>query len=307
MSEENRTRSNKYQIEEQEVEITEEIEEEEKKSPLAKTIFIIGFILIAFYIYSFVICPSTLKVNEYKVESSILPSSFHGLKIVQFADLHYGTTINKKQLDKIVNEINEIKPDLVFFTGDLIDKNIVATEDVQKEIIESLKKINVSLYKYAVIGNEDDNELYNKIMTEIGFKVLNNESTLLYYKDKNPIVITGLNNIDSNPDYSKINEKIDELDPTKLYHIVLFHEADAIDSIIEFNPNLALSSGTLGGKINLIKPLFLPPTADKYFEEYYRINDTDFYVSSGLGTTGVNIRFNNKPSFNFYRLYKEEN
>jgi len=308
MSEEpKKTRTDKYAIEDQEIEITE-IEETPKGHPvLSKILLTLGILLIVFYIYSFIICPNTLKINEYKVASNILPNSFHGLKIVHFADLHYGTTINKKQLDKTIEKINEIKPDIIFFTGDLIDKNIVATEDVQKEIIESLKNLNASLYKYAVIGNEDDNELFNKIMKEVDFKVLNNESTLLYYKDKNPIVITGFNNTDSNPDYSKLNEKIDDIDPTNLYHIVLFHEADSIDNILDYNPNLVLSSGTLGGKIKIIKPLFLPATADKYYEEHYKINDTEFYISNGLGTTGVNLRFNNKPSFNFYRLYKEEN
>ena len=111
----------------------------------------------------------------------------------------------------------------------------------------------------------------------------------------------------SEPNYVEINNPIDDVDISTLYHIVIFHEADAIDSILEYNPNLVLSSATLGGKINFIKPLFLPDTADKYYEEYYRLNETDLYVSNGLGTTGVNIRFNNVPSFNFYRLYKEEN
>ena len=309
MSEEvKKTRSKKYEIDNVEVEVEEEQIEEKKEHPILMRICLtIGAIFILFCIYSFIICPSLLKVREYKVESNLLPSSFDGIKIVQLADIHYGTTINKKQLDKIVKRINELNPDIIFFTGDLIDKNIVPTETIQEEIIESLKNLNCSLYKYAVIGNEDDQETFNNLMEQTNFIVLNNETKLLYYKDKTPIAITGFNNISSNPVYSEINNPIDDIDVSTLYHIVIFHESDAIDSILEYNPNLVLTSATLGGKINFIKPLFLPDTADKYYEEYYRLNETDLYVSNGLGTTGVNIRFNNVPSFNFYRLYKEEN
>lgn len=309
MSEEvKKTRSKKYEIDNIEVEVEEEQIEEKKEHPILMRICLtIGAIFILFCIYSFIICPSLLKVREYKVESNLLPSSFDGIKIVQLADIHYGTTINKKQLDKIVKRINELNPDIIFFTGDLIDKNIVPTETIQEEIIESLKNLNCSLYKYAVIGNEDDQETFNNLMEQTNFIVLNNETKLLYYKDKTPIAITGFNNISSNPVYSEINNPIDDIDVSTLYHIVIFHESDAIDSILEYNPNLVLTSATLGGKINFIKPLFLPDTADKYYDEYYRLNETDLYVSNGLGTTGVNLRFNNVPSFNFYRLYKEEN
>lgn len=309
MSEEvKKTRSKKYEIDNVEVEVEEEQIEEKKEHPILMRICLtIGAIFILFCIYSFIICPSLLKVREYKVESNLLPSSFDGIKIVQLADIHYGTTINKKQLDKIVKRINELNPDIIFFTGDLIDKNIVPTETIQEEIIESLKNLNCSLYKYAVIGNEDDQETFNNLMEQTNFIVLNNETKLLYYKDKTPIAITGFNNISSNPVYSEINNPIDDIDVSTLYHIVIFHESDAIDSILEYNPNLVLTSATLGGKINFIKPLFLPDTADKYYDEYYRLNETDLYVSNGLGTTGVNLRFNNVPSFNFYRLYKEEN
>ena len=309
MSEEvKKTRSKKYEIDNVKVEIEEEEIEEKKEHPiLVRLCLTLGIIFILFCIYSFIICPSLLKVREYKVESAMLPDSFNGIKIVQLADIHYGTTINKKQLDKIVKKVNELKPDIIFFTGDLIDKNIVPTEEIQKEIIDSLSNLNCSLYKYAVIGNEDEQELFNNIMEQTNFIVLNNETKLLYYKGNSPIAITGFNNMASEPNYVEINNPIDDVDISTLYHIVIFHEADAIDSILEYNPNLVLSSATLGGKINFIKPLFLPDTADKYYEEYYRLNETDLYVSNGLGTTGVNIRFNNVPSFNFYRLYKEEN
>ena len=45
--------------------------------------------------------------------------------------------------------------------------------------------------------------------------------------------------------------------------------------------------------------------AKKYYKPYYKIDNTDLYISSGIGTTDFNFRFLNKPSFNFYRLTKK--
>lgn len=299
-------RSAKYEelsYEEKEEQI---IEEEPKKHPLLKKIFLTILILIILLItYSTVVEPKLLKVNEYKVESNIIPTSFNGLKIVQFSDIHYGSTINQKELSKIVTEINELKPDIIFFTGDLIDKSISSNENIENEIKEELNKLEVSLYKYAIYGDEDQDN-YKDIMESCGFEVLDNESTLLYYKDNTPILITGYNIIDTNPDYSIINNQVNEIETSSLYKIVLTHEPNSIDSILEYNPNLILSAHTLGGliKIPFLNPLFLNNST--YYKEYYQINNTEIYISNGLGTSGITARFNNLPSINLYRIYKTE-
>lgn len=310
MTEENKkTRSKKYELtEDKQLEVTVTEEEAPKEHPIIKkTITFLVIILLIFLIYSFLICPNLFIVKEYKVSSNNLPDSFNGMKIVQLSDIHYGTRINKKQLNKIVKMVNELKPDIIFYTGDLIDKNIIPTDDIQNEVSASLRELKASLYKYAVVGNEDDEQLYEKLMNGANFRVLKNESTLLYYKDATPIMISGFNPMDSNPKYSILTEKIDNIDSLSVYNIVLVHESDSIDNIINYNPDLVLAGGTLGGKVKLFKPLFLPKNNTKYYEDYYQINDTAYYISNGLGTTGVNFRFNNNPSINFYRLYKEEN
>ena len=138
------------------------------------------------------------------------------------------------------------------------------------------------------------------------FKILNNESTLLYYEDNIPIEIIGFNIIDSNPNYTIVTDYIDELDTSNYYKIVLIHEPDSLDNFINYNPNLILSGHSLGGLIEIpgFKPLFLNKNSQKYYQDYYKINNTDIYISNGLGTSNINYRFNNTPSFNLYRLYK---
>lgn len=288
--------------------VKEDLEEQKGISPRTKKflIFILLF-FIAIVIYSCIICPAIFVVKEYKVESNILPESFHGIKIVQFSDVHYGTTINKKQLDKIVGKINDLKPDIIFFTGDLIDKGISTTEEIENEIIDSLSKLNCSLYKYAIYGNEDVvNDKYKDIITKADFKLLDNESTLLYYKENTPILITGFNSIETNPNYSILTNLVDEVDTANFYKIVLSHEPDSIDNFNIYNPNLVLSGHSLGGLVRIYsgKPLFLKDGSKKYYDDYYNIDNTHLFVSNGLGTSGINARFNNNPSISLYRLYK---
>lgn len=311
MKEENKkTRSTKYNEEKKPKETTPlpKEQEETKKHPLLTKYLFFGItFLILFIAYISFIGTAIIETKEYKVETTNLPDSFHGLKIVQLSDIHYGTTINKKQLDKIVKRINKINPDIIIFTGDLIDKNITTTDEIKEELISSLSTLECSLYKYAIYGNEDyNNKSYKEIITSSNFILLDNESKLLYYKENTPIEITGFNTRETNPDYTILTNPVDEIDTTSFYKIVLAHEPDSIDNFINYKPNLVLSGHSLGGLIKLpfIKPLFLEDGATKYYEDYYKLEETDFYISNGLGTSGINARLNNHPSITLYRLYK---
>lgn len=317
-----KTRSSRYQeeIEVEDVEETptrnesqktsskkqiEETKKEKKSHPLLNRIILsIIIIFIAIAAYSTLIEPKLLIVKEYKIESKEIPESFHGLKIVHFSDIHYGTTINKKQLSKIVNKINELKPDIVVFTGNLLDANIDLTETAKEDVITTLNKINCSLYKYAIYGNEDlDNKDFKNIMTKTNFIILDNKSVPLYYKGTTPILITGYNPIISSPNYEITNE---DTEVNSYYEITLTHEPDALDNFISQNPNLVLSGHSLGGIVDLkfAKPLFLQEHSKKYFEDYQKVKNTELYISNGVGTNSFNMRLLNPPSINLYRLYK---
>ena len=113
-------------------ELEEKIRKEERRQKkiiiekkIFKIFFIILLIFISIFIYMHFIGTSGLIVKEYKIASKKIPDSFHGIKIVHFSDLHYKNTINKKKLKSIIDKINEIKPDIVVFTGDLLKIKIL--------------------------------------------------------------------------------------------------------------------------------------------------------------------------------------
>ncbi len=312
----NKTRSAKYETQEvatpkiEKKKEKRDIEDDEIRSPhylLKRIIFFSILIIVLFGVYITSIEPKFLKTIEYKIESPKIPDSFHGFKIVQVSDIHYGTTTNKKQLDKVAKKVNHLKPDIIIFTGDLIDSSITINDSIKKEVADSFNNMEASLYKYAIKGDNDiENKQFDEIMTSSNFKILNNESTLLYYESNQPILLTGFNTVKTKPDYSIINKDINEIKTANLYNIIITHDSNSIDDIIKYNPDVIISGGTLGGLIKIphLKPLFLPDNNKKYYEQHFNIDDTDIYISNGIGTSNINARFNNIPSISFYRLYK---
>lgn len=259
-------------------------------------------IIISIYLWARFIGTSGLKVKEYKIEANI-KENFHGLKIIHFSDLHYGSTINQKDLNKIVDKINFIKPDIVVFTGDLTDKD----DEESLNIIENaLKNINVTLGKYAVSGNHDEKK-YDDIMKNSGFNVLNNTYDLIYKNGYEPILISGITSTIN--DKTDISEKLKTTyeyleENTVTYKILLTHEPDIINKTNIFD--LALAGHSHNSQINIpfIKDLVKNEGSKEYHNPYYKVGNTDLYISSGLGTSGVKLRLFNKPSINFYRIVK---
>lgn len=292
----------------------EEVKENIKPSKFKKflKIFLVLFILlgVTFYLYIRYLEPSIIKINEQAIIDSRLPEEFNGLKIVHFSDIHYGNTINDKGIDKIVKKINKLSPDVIVYTGDLLNDSINLKDDNFKSLEKGLKKLKSSLKKYAVIGDADyiNKDKYVEIMSNAGFVVLENQNDLLFYKSNNPIEFIGTSSMLENE--LDIDKAITtETNDTEYFKIWLNHEPAIIDDIInkDLRPNILLTGHTLGGLINIPFNGYLlkQDGIDKYTDSYYHKKKISMYVSNGLGTYKYNVRFMNTPSINLYRLYNE--
>lgn len=298
--------------EEKNKEIQEEIENEEHKKirkkiikRISRLILTIFIIVIAFICYTRYAATSGLIVKEKRLTSNLLPDSFDSFKIVQFSDLQYGSTIYGDEVDNLVKKINLRKPNIIVFTGDLIDKEYKISNSEREKLIKKLSKLDADMGKYAVSGDEDDDN-FNTILKQAGFKVLDNDYDLIYNRTNNPIIITGLSSSSKNRDINKAFSYFNE--PTHnsdIYSILIMHEADSIDEILPNYPvHLALAGGNLNGQICLpvLGGLIKRNGASKYLDPYYKIDNTELYISSGVGTDNSQIRLFNRPSINFFRL-----
>lgn len=291
----------------------------ENKSHLKKILWGIGiFILIisGIILYARFIGTSGLYVKEYKVTNSSIPDSFYGTKIVQISDIHYGRTIKKQELQNMVDKVNQLKPDIIVLTGDLIDKDTMLTDKMATVISDILKQLNATIGKYAITGNHDYKfDKWATIISDSGFMNLNDRYDIIHNNSTKPIFLGGL----STNTYQKektLEEKIKVMNDyfaTRTeenqnsfpdYKILIMHEPDYVEEVNPENYDLILAGHSHDGQVKLpgIGAVILPNGAKKYHKNYYNLNGTDFYISSGIGTSRYNFRLFNRPSINLYRL-----
>ena len=266
------------------------IKEQNKKrfKKLSKLTIIILSIIFFIISYGIFIGAKLVVVKEQKIVNSKLPISFHGIKIVQISDLLYNS-INKNDLNNIKKQINELKPDIIIYNGNLKKRDYKFTKKDIDILKDFFKNLNCSLDKYATIGKYD-NDSFFVIMENSNFKILDNKLYKLYYKDTEPIEIIGFNTNELQFDNIKSSN----------YSICLLSNPDKIDDILEHvNCDIAFAGDTLGGEIKLFNiPVF---DNHKYNRDYQKINNTKLYISNGLGNE-LNVRYFNHPSINLYRL-----
>lgn len=272
------------------------IETKEKREK--RKTFILGFLKVFLAILLIVLCISsyvfyistdTLNVKEYSNTYTNLPNEFHGFKIIQFGDLYYNKYY-KSLFNKTIQRINELKPDLVIFTGGLIHHKYSLNESEKEYIITNLKKINATTGKYYVLSSSDNEDTIS-ILNEASFKFLDDSTEEIYFNSTTPIVLHG-----TMKNY-KENQNSD-----KVFQINIVNNPNDIDNILNNNsPNIIMSGKALNGQFRIpyyggiIKKY-------KYVEPYYKIDKTDVYITSGLGTNNLPVRLFNHPSINFYRL-----
>ncbi len=275
---------------------TEKIKKIVKRIVLA---IIIIFLLVFFAcLYITKIGTASLIVNEEAIVSSKIPESFSGIKVIQFGDLHYN---NNKLLQDTVNAITKRNPDLILFTGDLLNKEDL-TPNNRKKLVKELKKLDATLGKYAVLGETDNDEALS-ILIDCGFTILDDSNELIYNESNEPIMLVGLNTNNDIIDYNKAFTNYN----ANTYTITIFHKPDYIDEFIDSYPtDLALAGHSHLGEIRI--PYLInfanKDYASKYINSYYEINNTKFYITSGLGTDTYDVRINSRPSINFFRLRK---
>ena len=197
-------------------------------------LFILLLIILLLLIYCRYEGTRGLITKEYKIETNSIPSSFDGLKVLHFSDLHYLRVVDDNMLKKVVEEINLINPDIVIFTGDLIDKDFNINDKQKEQLITLLKSINSKYGKYSIIGNHDyikDKEEIETIYNESNFILLQNTYDIIYNSENEKIFLGGLDtysydkaDIDKVMNYFKDNDNID-------YKIILIHEPDYIDTM----------------------------------------------------------------------------
>lgn len=249
--------------------------------------------------------PSLLEITEHPIKHPLIPKSFDGIKMIQFSDTHLGFQYSLNQFTQLVAKINDLEPDLIFFTGDLLDRPNQYTK--MNKLLPILQKLHAPLGKYCIYGNHDHGgygtEIYRNIMEMADFIVLLNTCVPIKLKDNSRIYIAGIDDaMLGRPDLPLALKKV----PPHHFTILLSHAPDLAEEASQYPIHWQLSGHSHGGqvKIPFVGALVIPPYAKIYQEGYYTVGEhpLHLYVNRGIGTTRLPFRFMVKPEITVFTL-----
>jgi uncharacterized protein len=249
-----------------------------------------------------------LDIVQRPIAVNNLPPSFHGYRIVQLSDIHLDEYTEPFFLERTVQKVNALAPDLVLLTGDFITHGsltFIAGSHALRRCAEILTTLTAPL-RYAVLGNHDvafNGPLVTKALTAHGTPVLINQHLPLE-RNGDRLWLCGVDD----PGTSRPN--LDLAIPAKPDGpvILMAHEPDYADDVLAHprGPlvDFMLSGHSHGGQIKLpfVGALILPPMAEKYPEGLYRLNHLQLYVNRGIGTVGLPFRLNCPPEITLITL-----
>lgn len=270
-------------------------EEKEKKNKLIFLLYIFIAIIILITliaIYSRYIEPKFLIVREYKITNNLIPDNFHGVKIIHFSDVHFKSTIYESDMNKIIDQINLLEPDIVIFTGDLLQPNYDYNIVDKEFLTNKLNSISASIGKYYIHG-DNDTSLTTDIFYNASFINLDNTYDKIYNQTTDYINIIGVGN------FEEVSDIINE---SNIYNIVISHYPDEYESYKEADLFLAGHSHNVQIKIPFVDNFINADNSQFYYDKYYKVNNSEIFISGGLGTTDIKMRLASLPSINFYRL-----
>ncbi len=258
------------------------------------------------YYYANRIEPSLLELNELEIKHPLIPKGLEGLRIIQFSDTHLGFQYDLSQFKKLVTKINQLKPDIILFTGDLMDEPNKYTK--LNDLIPILTKLHAPLGKYCIFGNHDHggygSEIYRNIMESTNFKVLLNQSVKIELKDRSSFFLVGIDDaMLGNPDLPLALKNV----PNNHFNLLLSHAPDLAETAAQYPIHWQLSGHSHGGQVKLpiLGALIMPPFAQRYPEGLYKIEGKyplNLYVNRGIGTTRLPFRFMAKPELTIFIL-----
>tara|TARA_R110000868_G_scaffold175564_1_gene412660 strand:- start:15295 stop:16119 length:825 start_codon:yes stop_codon:yes gene_type:complete len=225
------------------------------------------------------------------------------IKIIQLSDLHIQEL--KSFHKSIASRINKEQPDVIVFTGDSV------TRTSRLRVLEQLLMlIDPKYLKIAILGNKEHDgkipiEDLNSLFKKYNGLVLVNENYTLK-KGNREINIIGLDDfMTGKADFEKAAAHIDPVKDTLiLNHCPGYREKiEEMNKELGLNIKLILSGHTHGGQITFFgKELFKPDGSGRYLKGWYQNDATRMYVSKGIGTTILPIRFCARAEASIFHL-----
>jgi predicted MPP superfamily phosphohydrolase len=260
------------------------------------------------------------KIRKVKLNFSNLPASFKGIKIVQLSDIHSGSFTNKAAVEKGVQKVLQLKPDLILFTGDLVNNESGEMQDY----MDVFNKLKAPMGVYSILGNHDygdykhwpseeakkeNLEWLKQIQAQLGWRLLLDENVILE-RNNEQIALIGVQNwsaLKRFPKYGNL-EKAYRGSEHLPFKILMSHDPTHWDA--EVRPkygdiDLMLAGHTHGMQFGVEIPGFKWSPVEYVYKEWaglYEEGKQKLYVNRGYGFIGYPGRVGILPEITLFEL-----
>jgi predicted MPP superfamily phosphohydrolase len=261
------------------------------------------------------------KVRRSEISFKDLPPGFDGYRIIHISDLHLGSLYgHQEKLRRAINLINRESPDLILFTGDLVN-NLAEETRGWEDLLSDLKAKDGN---YAILGNHDYGEYYDwpdekahqenmqkliRAHEDSGFTLLLNRSVKISRKDED-IFLAGVENWGLPPfkQYGDLTKALQDI-PDTGFTILLSHDPSHWDEEVtcQTGVHLTLSGHTHGMQFGIrIGKFRWSPIQVKYprWVGFYQQGYQYLHVNPGLGYIGYAGRIWIPPEISVITLKK---
>ncbi len=243
-----------------------------------------------------------IRMHQIHLKFKNLPSVFHGYRMLFIADLH--ADFNEAVIERLGQEIGNLNFDLILFGGDYRFKIKGFTDNAMNILEKLVKNLNANDGIFGVLGNHDPWESI-ETLEAMGIRMLINESYPIR-RNGQTVWLMGLDDAHffASDDFSRADQGI----PEEAFRLVFCHSNDALLHIPPDRCDLFLSGHTHGGQIcfPLIGPLLVHSRLPrKMAKDYWQYNGIRGITTSGVGTSGLPIRFNCPGEYVIIELQKE--
>lgn len=266
-------------------------------------------VIIAVLVFCIVYVPlrivydvNTIKVREVNYTSAGIPKSVKDFKIAFIADIQADRFTNIKKLNKLIDEVNQTKPDLVLVAGDLI----TCSPEYIKLSAQSLGRLKSKYGVYSCVGDHDNwaytddckrsvKEL-SEALGKSNVKMVDN-GIIKLNTDSFKVNITFITNTYIEIIKSHILDSLTSMPDTSNLRILLTHQPRKyiIDRAVDHNFNLFLAGHTHGGQFTFLFPFYnLTPTRfeTKYVKGDFWFGNTLAVITRGIGMSLFPVRYN---------------
>jgi hypothetical protein len=245
-------------------------------------------------------------VKEVEVALPHLPSSFDGFRIVQLTDIHAGLTVARPFVESVVEMANELRGDLIAFTGDLVDGTVAHL----REHVWPMSQLTAPYGRFFVTGNHEyysGAEAWVEEAKRLGFDVLMNEHRVIH-RNGERLVLAGVTDI-SAKDFvtGHRSDPVAAFDgaPDGLVRLLLAHQPRSLEGARAAGVDLMISGHTHGGQFfpwNLLASVGQP-----LLKGLKQFGATWLYVSEGTGYWGPPLRLGTRSEITVITLRRSAN